>query len=173
MGIATGLSAPNENRIVQYLIGVIATVYTTTCAAWKKFLGCEYELDVVNKTVGISAPSTLEAINNELLEGVVIITSKHIYSEAFFGIPQGTVSPVGDDSRESFLAMQTLVRRGLGAYIWLGRAYPIAVAPTNILCANMHNPGMQTLACLRYMAMFMQANATCVEPHWETSDSGV
>jgi hypothetical protein len=149
---------PSKNRVIQYLKGMIETIYATTMTGWhgRKALG--FTLHLQDRRVNMSAPDAVSQLAKELLSGSVNVAPKHAMTKDFKGIAPCEVPEEGDPARSGVLARMSSTRHGLGVSIWLQLAYLEIARGTNELCRNMAFPSDETHKCLCYQTMYLVAH---------------
>ena len=158
IGVATGLSDPKTNRIVQYLLGGIQVEYACKYTGWKQCVGFELICNDSEQTVTLTASNLLASTAEKALAGMPTHAPKHVMSETIFGLKNIDPPAVDDPARTEIQTKQSLCRSILGASIYLGHAYPQMMTPTNIMCGSMHSPDPdEMLKHIRHMFMHMLA----------------
>ena len=151
----------NKNRVVQFLLGTIQTLYATTLTGWhgNKFVGFTLTLNDERESVNIAAPDSVAQLSKELLGDSVRLSPKHALTKEFFELQPGEMPVEGDPERDTKLADMSKVRHALGVSIWLSNVYIEIMRGNGRLCSHMAIPPLPgALKCVKYQTMYLESH---------------
>ena len=113
---------PSENRVVNYLRGLIEVTYATTLTGWhgNKALGFTITCDDKKKTVVMSAPDSLLQVYNDLVGDEDILDAGVGHGFGFTDLGAGDALRTGGELELS--DGRGFVRLGVGAQVFTGLA---------------------------------------------------